>query len=198
MVIDHIGILLLPEVDELRIIGRIAFVLFAFMITEGVRHTKDIRKYIFRLGTWAVLSEVPFDLAINNKWLEFKSQNVLFTFLIASVGLYVFKTFKSKIHHVLITLFTIMAGATLGFDYGSYGVALIYIFYLIRDTAIKLVIAQMLNTVATFFINIFQVWAVLGLLFLPFYNGRKGYDLGKIIYAFYPLHLLVLYIVKIV
>ncbi|MFN2363319.1 MAG: TraX family protein, partial [Halarsenatibacteraceae bacterium] len=63
MLIDHIGSIIFPEYIILRVIGRLAFPLFAFLITEGYRHTSNINRYLVRLSIFALISQYPFWLA---------------------------------------------------------------------------------------------------------------------------------------
>ena len=83
MLVDHIGHIFFPEVMIFRIVGRIAFPIFAYVLAEGIYYTKDITKYMMRLGIFALLSEIPYDLAIMGSMLEFSHQNVFFTLFFA-------------------------------------------------------------------------------------------------------------------
>ena len=71
MLIDHIGMVLFPEQLIFRMIGRLAFPIFAYVLVEGFFYTKNINKYLLRLGVFAIVSEVPFDLAYSGKWFSF-------------------------------------------------------------------------------------------------------------------------------
>ena len=62
MLIDHVGVVFFPEYSIIRWIGRISFPLFAFLICEGYRHTSNIWKYFLRLGIFAIISEIPYDI----------------------------------------------------------------------------------------------------------------------------------------
>ena len=91
MLIDHVGYIFFPEVMLFRIIGRISFPIFAYVLAEGVYYTKDITKYMLRLGTFALLSEIPYDLAIMGSVLEFSHQNVFFTLFFGVLMFWVYK-----------------------------------------------------------------------------------------------------------
>lgn len=85
MIIDHTGAVLFPDNMTLRYIGRIAFPIFCFLLVEGFFHTRDVRKYMLRLGMFAVISEIPYDLAFRDTVIEFEHQNVFFTLFIGVV-----------------------------------------------------------------------------------------------------------------
>lgn len=184
----------------LRMVGRLAFPIFAFLIAEGVAHTKSIWKYALRLFAFAILSEIPFDLANMGQLLEYGYQNVMFTLLFGVLALWGFETiereaerngaFQAKLPKAL-ALITAVAAICLAeicrTDYDARGVFLIVILYLTRKEKKVQMIA---GIIATMLINPIQVLA-----FLPifFYNGERGKSGKYFFYAFYPVHLLLLY-----
>jgi len=70
--------------------------LFSFCIAEGYIHTRDRKKYILRLGIFALVSEVPFDLAFEGK-INLSHQNIMLTFFLAVIGLKVFDLIRGEI-----------------------------------------------------------------------------------------------------
>ena len=103
MLIDHIGAILITYYDNkivnfiLRLIGRIAFPLFAFCLAEGFAHTSSRKKYAIRLLVAAIISEPAYNLAFAQMNIDFlKQQNVLFTFFIAFCVLWVIENIKNK------------------------------------------------------------------------------------------------------
>ena len=90
MVIDHTGYMFFPMVIWIRKVGRIAFPVFAFFVAEGFFYTKDRRRYLLRMLLFAVISELPFDLAFFGKWY-WKYQNVMFSFVLAILALMIFE-----------------------------------------------------------------------------------------------------------
>ena len=88
MLIDHVGAVLLPQYPILRIIGRIAFPIFCFLLVEGFMHTHDVIRYMTRIGLFALISEIPFDLLFYGRILDGTHQNVFFTLFIGLVMLY--------------------------------------------------------------------------------------------------------------
>ncbi len=133
MIIDHIGLFFFPEHILFRIIGRISFPIFAFLIVEGFYHTRDIWKYMFRLGVFAVLSEIPFDLLTTGKVFDLRHQNVFFTLLIGVVLMYVYEKQYSTFSKVSTVFLIMLAGDIFRTDYGSWGVLMIFCFFIFRE-----------------------------------------------------------------
>ena len=82
--------------SALRMVGRLGFPIFCFLLVEGFQKTHDLRKYTLRLGLFALISEIPFDLAFSAKVLEFNYQNVYFTLFLGILGLTAFDFFGKK------------------------------------------------------------------------------------------------------
>lgn len=177
----------------LRYIGRLAFPLFCFLLIEGFLHTKNVKKYMLRLGLFALISEVPFDLTFNNSVLELTSQNVFFTLFIGLAVLCGLQYFEETLPthlaplRYLVAITGMMAAYFLQTDYDAFGVLLIVLLYELRNSRKWQCIT---GAIVTFF-NSYT--APLAFLFIWFYNGERGKQLPKyFFYAFYPLHLLVL------
>ena len=104
MFIDHLGAVIFPEYIELRIIGRIAFPIFAYTLVEGFVYTHDVFKYMKRLGVLALLSEIPFDLAFFGTPLEFGHQNVFFTLFLGILMLYLLINTPSTFRKMVLVI----------------------------------------------------------------------------------------------
>lgn len=179
----------------LRLIGRLAFPIYCFLLTEGFLHTKDVKKYVLRLGLFALLSEVPFDLALYGKPFDFQMQNVFFTLLIGLLVLwgmqYTQNRFPKHGYFPYILVFLGMFAAyILQSDYDAFGILLIVLLYILRES----------KRHQCFFGAICTLWEyTAALAFLPiwFYNGERGKQLPKyFFYLFYPAHLLLLWGLK--
>ena len=178
-----------------RMIGRIAFPIFCFLLVEGFRHTSDAKKYAIRLFAFALISEIPFDLAFSSKVLEFNYQNVFFTLAIGFVTLMAYKKveereFQNQFTKILMQILVGIVGAfaaqLLHTDYGMIGVLVIVMFYVLRDNRFYQIAAGIV-----LFIENMTAWFA----FLPIlaYNGKRGLNVKWVFYAFYPVHLMVLY-----
>lgn len=211
MLTDHIGALLIPMDSEAyiicRSIGRLAFPIFCFLLVEGFYHTRDVKKYMKRLAVFALISEIPFDLAFSGrtgKLAFLLQQNVFFTLLIGLAVLYGMNLIEKKYEKrsIIIGLLqglSVLIGCTaaifLNTDYSFMGVLLIVAFYIFRGNKVLL-------TLALFFVTNFtglplEGLASLSVLFILNYNGKKGPQGNKYFYyIFYPAHILVLYFIN--
>lgn len=195
--ISHSFIFKLYEI--MRSIGRIGFPIFCFLLVEGFIHTRSRLKYMFRLGLFALISEIPFNLAFSNTLFYKYYQNVFFTlFLGFSVLMIVDKLLKCKKLHVVLryvicipVIYLGMKAANLLFtDYGGFGVLTIVVMYLLRSSKP----AQMYGGCMVLTLeNLGEAYAFLGLIPIALYNGKRGLKLKYVFYLFYPCHLLILY-----
>ena len=200
MLIDHIAsrILYAEEYAVLykimRYTGRISFPIFCFLLVEGFFHTRNVKKYMLRLAIFSVISEIPFDMSRTGRFvLEFNHQNVFFTLLIGLVVIFFMDKFKSN---GIIQCVICAAGCLLAYfmktDYRYYGILQIAAFYyfsqmwLIKDLCVS-------------WVNICmgQPTAIAALGFTELYNGKRGLNLKYLFYVFYPLHLIVLYFIRV-
>ena len=196
MVIDHTGAVLFPHEMWFRYVGRLAFPIYCFLLTEGFMHTGDMRKYSIRLLVFSFVSEVPFDLALHGKLFYPKSQNVFITLFLGLVMLNIIKW--SGFYISVISVISIMYIAQLiHCDYRYPGILMILMFYCFKD----LPILGALNVSGVnfrMFDSRIQAAGALSLLPISLYNGKKGKGLKWLFYAFYPGHLLLLYLIKLI
>ena len=179
-----------------RFIGRIAFPIFCFLLVEGFMRTGNAKKYALRLGIFALISEIPFDLALSSAVFEWTYQNVFFTLFIGFVTMmvldYIERTEWPFFAKALSSGAILLAGAALaevlGTDYGAKGVLAILALYLFRRSRQW----QLVAGCAAF---LWEMPALLGFIPIAFYNGKRGMKLKYFFYAFYPVHLVILYLI---
>lgn len=207
MLIDHIGAVFFPQHMFLRAIGRIAFPIFAYFITEGFRYTRNRTKYFMRLSLFAFLSEIPFDLLFYGSILEFTHQNVFFTLALGLLAIWAIDRFKDKDSVLSLLGYVIAIGlAVLAYlmktDYAAYGVALIVLFYAFSSNKLTMsVIYILIAAVYSLVIEEFPLllYQLFSLIPINLYNGKKGASSGFIkygFYLFYPGHLLLLALIR--
>ncbi len=234
MLIDHIGASVLwryieatgqysgwvmTEYELIRYIGRMAFPIYCFLIVEGFLHTRSVGKYALRLGVLALLSEIPFDLALFGTWCDMSHNNVFFTLAIGLLLIWAvsilekfYEFWREKHLDTFIgTLLTLAIGflllvpalylaeVVLCTDYGMAGVLAILVLYLFRKNRyIAYVLAIMVLGILS---SSTEYLALVMLLPLSMYDGTRG-NAGKagkwLFYAFYPAHLLILGVVCLV
>lgn len=194
MTADHIGAVFFPEIPLLRWIGRLAMPVLCFFIGEGLRHTRSPRRYLLRLTGFALLSELPFDLAFYGG-IEWGHQNVYFTLALGLLALWAIQS--RGMEGWLLALTAALAAELLGCDYGMYGVLLILLldrFHRARSE--QLAAAALLNL--AFFGLQTQTLSLIALPLLWLYNGKRGRDDRWLFYLYYPAHLCVLGILRFV
>lgn len=190
-------------------IGRIAFPIFCFLLTEGFTRTSDIKRYAIRLGLFALISEIPFDLATSGVVLEFRHQNVFFTLFLGMLVMIGISTVEkqtwNKAVRVILSGAVVIAGMAaailLRTDYDALGVLLIVALYVFRKKkswqilagcAVICFASPLLKGFAMLFS---EILAVLAFIFIGLYNGERGLRLKYVFYLFYPVHLLILQLI---
>lgn len=223
MLVDHIGYVFFPNELFFRLIGRIAFPIYAFLLAQGFLYTHNKNKYLKKIGIVALISEIPFNLAFFNKIFYIEYQNVLVLFFIALSSLMLYEKQKSKNkdgYYVLMisSLLTIILKP----DYNLKGLLLIYMYYFLSKNKenykmnkfTTIIITTLFATIEfieqfifyngninTFFVNTGFIYlgVIIAGLLLAAYNtklGIKNKIINIIFYLFYPIHILVLYIIS--
>ncbi len=192
-------------------IGAVAFPVFAYLFTEGFRHTRSKPRYLLRLGALALLSELPFDLVFFTQgmrnmpgapdWPWYHGhQNVFFTYLLALCALWLIETVQkhpSKFLSVPLQGLIVLAAYILGEEvirgdaYG-YGIVLILTVYFLRENRLYQVLGM-----AAVKLLMDRTWFPVSFLFslglILLYNGRRGEKKRKaFFYGFYPIHITVI------
>ena len=181
--------------DVFDIIGRIAFPLFCFMLVEGYFKTRNRKKYLLNLLLFGVISEVPFDMFTTASFFNMNWNNVMFTLALVLVTVWIIDTLKEKMQKrtkalwylvsILIVLVMCIVSMSLSLDYEHHAILIGYFFYLFHDMpvfAIPFGYASMFK----------EPWALLGFGLTLTYNGERGKQHKMLYYWFYPVHLLIL------
>ena len=220
MLLDHMWGTIVPGNEWMTCVGRIAFPIFAFMISEGYIHTSDFKKYAKRLFFFGLISEIPFDLMATGSFFFVFHQNVMFTLLLGLLSIREIDKFKKDISLkqgalCLLKVALYLLIGTFGFvDYGAMGILVIIAFYIFRD--VKFGRIFQLASLILMFIVLFegyqmvipiagreflfprQGFGVLAMIPICLYNGKKGAT-GKLLkhafYWFYPVHMAAIYLI---
>lgn len=197
MVIDHTAHVLVPtmfpEYTVMRYIGRLAFPIFCFLLVEGFLHTSDVKKYLIRMLIFALVAEIPFDLALSGQAFYWGHQNVFWTLFLGLLVMYLIQTFPAKWMIPVAGIGGMLIAHLLSTDYGAGGVLLIFVFYYLKDRPLlKYVIMALLMILGYGGSQIFSLVAIIPMLL---YNGQRGrYSMKWFFYVFYPAHLIVLFV----
>lgn len=209
MLLDHMGVILFPDIIIFRIFGRLAFPIFAFLISEGCRYTKNKPRYFFVMALFAVVFQVFYTLVTADMYL-----NIFFTLSFAILIIYSLQFFSDAIKTknvpkiifsaalvVLIIACVYITGQYFLIDYGFWGCMLPAFSYVVPVSGS---ILMKLLRIALFAVGMFpligsveipvQVYEFFALIPLFFYNGKKGkYNMKYFFYVFYPVHIIILY-----
>lgn len=198
MLIDHAGIVFFPDQIWLRVIGRIAFPIYAYALVQGHYFTRSRTKYLFRLFILALLSQIPYQLALDPDGL-----NVVVTLFVAAAVLQILERNLSMAAKagIVLALCVLMEGFP--FDYGAYGLLLVIAFRYASSE--KLLGAHLLLNIM--YLIAFGAGAILQMLsIVPTLVIVYGPYLWKKIEqarvrawvwrSFYPLHLTVLAVLQ--
>lgn len=194
----------------MRYIGRLSFPLFCFMIVQGFLNTRSAGKYLARLSVFALISEIPYDLAIGGGFMTFEEQNVFFTLSVGLLCIIMLDSLEKWLHEdiqnriagfavaaVAVTAICCAVNELINADYGLSGILAIVLIYIFRNRAILGMAAACAALTFIAGTASVQVACFAAVVFAALYNGQKGkMGVGKyFFYAFYPAHLLVLWIV---
>lgn len=217
MLIDHMGVVLFPKITILRIIGRIAFPIFAFLLAEGCYYTRNKIRHLLVISGFAVVMQVVLFLATRmtdfSIFIHF-SIAVLLCLVIDLIEKFI-KERKVIVSIALILSFLISVIMLILIDknttyffsnYGLYGIFVPVVLYIIRKYIkhIHVFVSIMVICLSMVLMHFFTVWmyqlyGMIACVFILLYNGKKGkYNLKYLFYIFYPLHLVILYAIALI
>ncbi|NEU63669.1 conjugal transfer protein TraX [Paenibacillus sp. ALJ109b] len=197
MLIDHIGAVFYPQVGELRIIGRIAFPIYAFAVYIGYKHTRNVQKYIWRLFWIAVISQLPFMAAFNHF-----SLNVVWTLWSALLVLLVLDKLPVRLLGIPIVIVAGVVMEMTHMDYGMYGLLLVLLFRYFQGPVLAM--AHLLLNVLYIYlhsssIQMYSVIATIGIAIAQYYNAGFRLKGPRWIWRyFYPAHLAVIALIRLI
>jgi hypothetical protein len=206
MLCDHVAVVFVGSNYIMRAIGRIAFPIFAYFVAEGYLKTRDAKKYALRLLVFSLVAQVPYALAFGG---ELYKPNVIFTLFLGLIAIYIIDKGDSIIKFIIPMVLAVTA-ELIGSDHGAFGVVMVIVFYIGATKMIKLIWAAFLILIMqTVIVLQYQNFNGQYLIFLFYlipicilclYNGEKGTNnlAGKwFFYLFYPLHLLLIWLLNI-
>lgn len=218
MLIDHVGVVFLENYHTsymiARGIGRISFPIFAFVLVEGFYYTHDRMKHGIILGIFAFVSEIPYDMMYGS-FFDLGKQNVIFTLFIGymmiwaldSISMYkvsysenILKKIGAGRLNTILELFVMLIGFAMAYylncSYAYAGVMLILCFYVFRKYHIGRVVANMVFNMGMFGYGL-QWLGAFSIIPIAFYNEKPGkYKWKYFFYIFYPVHILILIVLK--
>lgn len=209
MLIDHVNkALVYPNLNGgalnvvsniFDILGRIAFPIFIFLLVEGFFKTRSRWKYLMMLLIFAVISEVPFDMFTTGTFIEPNWNNIMFTLALVLVTIWIIDVLREKMETLpkalwyLLSFFIVavmcFAASNLSLDYEYHAVLIGYFFYIFHER-------QILAIPFSFISMYKEPWALLGFGLTLTYNGNRGRQYKIFNYLFYPVHLLILGILR--
>lgn len=224
MLCDTLWISVLPGSDWSACLGRMAYPIFAFLVVEGFFHTQNLWLYLLRLVGVAILSEIPFNLFYGGRVIYPLHQNVIWTYIIALLFIILLDEFKDRFGRLPMLMFAIVPaflgyflGQVLLTDYYGAGVLIILVFYLFHGKSLGCFLGQL---ICLWFINfkllggyyyifpslgydfelVQQGLAMMALIPIWLYYGRQGLH-GRVFrwfcYCFYPVHLLLMFVIRV-
>ena len=204
MLIDHANnALITPLLDGqgfllhlsnlFSILGRIAFPIFVFFIVEGFFKTRSRKKYLLTLLVFGIISEVPFDMFTSKTFFDPYWNNMMFTLALCLIMIWLVDILKGRIKNrllwyivsiVVVAIFAFMA-MQLSLDYDYHAIVVAYLFYIFYDKPI-------LGAGLGYLSIIKELYSFLGFAMTLTYNGERGRQYKWFNYLFYPVHILIL------
>ena len=223
MFLDHLAVAVIyghglnrtyPFLDDIglamRLVGRMAFPLYAFLLVQGFLWTRDWKKYLSRMAIFALISEIPFNLVLAGEIGYPYAQNTIVTLTVGLLCLKMIETLERKyelsmggagpsgIIGYALVIWVIAASMAavelLCGDYGAFGLILIVLFYIFRYRPTEQMVACCVGLVMIYGFGIEVLFAWIAIFLISRYNGERGRKLGLMPYVFYPVHLLAVWL----
>lgn len=205
MFIDHFGLIFFPKVEIFRIIGRLALPIFAYMIAEGCKYTRNRKRYLGIIAVMATVFQIFYFVFMKSLY-----QGILVVFSLSIAIIYAIDSFlknKKLSNRILMALIVLgILFVVIGFpiifeqygvvfDYGCWALGLPVIVYFAPSKTSKIICCTILLTLMALFTIPRQIWALFTVPLFILYNGERGKTkLKYLFYIFYPLHLVIIYV----
>lgn len=185
MVVDHIGFFLYPQYTILRIIGRLSFPLFGFLIANGYKYTRDKKKYFLRLFIFANIIQIP-------SLFMTIPVNIFYTLSFGLLCIMIYESGYNEVNRIVGIAGVLVITLMIQPDYSIYGVLLIFIIHLLKDHYLYMISAFLLLSFILYGPTSIQGFAALTPLIFMTYNQQKGRNMKYLFYLFYPIHIVFL------
>lgn len=211
MLLDHVNnSMITPYLDGkgpllhvsnvLSILGRVAFPLFMFFLVEGFFKTRSRKKYLINLLIFALLSEVPFDLFTSRELFNKNWNNMMFTLALSLATIWIVDEMKGRLakkskalwYGASVLVVAVMCAVAMFFslDYDYHAIIVAYLFYIFYEKPLYGAALGYLSIIK-------ELYSVLGFAATLTYNGERGKQYKWLNYAFYPVHLLILGLLRV-
>lgn len=205
MTTDHVGSFLFPDIAALRIIGRLAYPIFAFFIAEGCFYTRHKYRYFFEVLGIGAMCQIVYFVLFGSLYM-----NVMLVFSLSILIIFSLQKAKeTKTAGMILLLVCLVAGVFvlsvilpmfvrgLEFDYGFAGIMLPVFVFMMPSFKLKLaVFAAGLIAVAVSIDSTIQFWGLLTVPLVALYNGERGrLRIKQFFYIYYPAHMVVIWLI---
>lgn len=172
--------------------------IFAFLLAEGAEHTSNLPKYMARVGILAVVSEIPYNLAVSGKLLELNSRNPVFGCLMGLVMIWFYRRYDGKafsqiLIRAAVTLAAMLWCVMLSVSYGPALLLILAVLWALRGKPLLRGMAGAMAALVCSLGSMFYMASPMGFLAVHFYNGEKGPDNRLVNYLAYPVLLLAVF-----
>jgi len=179
------------------VLGRIAFPIFLFLLVEGFEHTRSRLKYFMSLLGFGILAEIPYDMFGSGVLFDWGAQNMYFTLALALLVIWIIDIIRKKLVKawawipiaIVISFIGGFIASYLALDYHFYGIFIPVIFYIFRQIPVA-------GAITSYLVVIKEFWSFLGFLVTLCYNGKRGQINKWFCYIFYPAHLLIIGLIR--
>lgn len=208
MLLDHVGAVFLPECVILRVLGRLAFPIYCYLLVEGAANTHNPAKYALRIFTGALISEIPFDLLFFGQ-MTWEHQNVMIT-LLMGLGMLLWVRREKRFGFLLPLSICFFGAELLKVDYGCWGIAIIGLFAVTSGKKYEKIL-QFFGLLAVSWLMGGETILLLGtqvpvqmfsftaIIPISLYSGKKSTTHPSVkwgFYLFYPVHMILLLLVR--